>query len=555
METLNIHNILSKFIGNNKVLFFLYFLFTLLVYPIIFIYIPEYYGKVINSFKDKSQTLFMFYVKLLIGLYIFEWILDLSIMGVTYFITPKFTEYATGTIFEFIIDHYENDFENISMGEILSKIIRLPDILFSYIDIFKNEVLKYGFVFISGFIHFYSVSKISFLTYGLFVIMNYLYVYILYYAFKKYEEKTNKLQDEMYEALIDCMNNMATIYTFNQEEYEKSRFYKSVFVDYKKVLFATKGVYLKGSLIWGVATVLMFIIMNYIIYNDYLKKNITSEKLVSTFVITFSIIRLFDTAQRSAYNLSHIQGQIIDSERFFNQISKVNKSNKTVDTTFKNGDIVIKNVYHKYADDFVLENINIEIKQGEKIAFVGQIGSGKSTLVKIIMGFQQLKMGDITICGNSINKIANKDLRDNIFYIPQKPKLFNRTLYENIVYGIKKPPSKEEILNILGDLELEDIKKEFGDRMDIKAGIEGNKLSGGQRQIVWLLRAFFRVSRVLIMDEPTASLDPANKQKMIHVIKKLTIGKTLIIVSHDSIDDAFRKIEFKEGKLVSSSYF
>ena len=199
--------------------------------------------------------------------------------------------------------------------------------------------------------------------------------------------------------------------------------------------------------------------------------------------------------------------------------------------------------------------VNIEIKQGEKIAFVGQIGSGKSTLVKIIMGFQQLKMGDITICGNSINKIANKDLIDNIFYIPQKPKLFNRTLYENIVYGIKKPPSKEEILNILSDLDLDDIKTEFTDRMDLKTGIEGNKLSGGQRQIVWLLRAFFRVSRILIMDEPTASLDPVNKQKMIHVIKKLTIGKTLIIVSHDHIDDAFRKIEFKEGKLVSSSYF
>ena len=555
METLNINNVLTKFIGNNKILFFLYFLFTLLMYPVIFIYIPEYYGKVINSFKDNKQSLFIFYLKILIVLYTFEWILDICIMGVTYFITPKFTEYATGTIFEFIIDNYENDFENISMGEILSKIIRLPDILFSYIDVFKNEVLKYGFVFISGFIHYYGVSKLSFMTYGVCVIMNYIYIYILYRSFNNYEAKTNKLQDEMYEGLIDCMNNMATIYTFNQEQSEKNRFYTSIFNEYKKILYDTKSVYLKGSAVWGVATILMFIILNYIIYNDYLKKNINAEKLVSTFIITFSLIRLFDTAQRSAYNLSHIQGQIDDSEGFFNEISKVNKSNKKVDTTFKNGDIVIKNVYHKYADDFVLENINIEIKQGEKIAFVGQIGSGKSTLVKIIMGFQQLKMGDITICGNSINKIANKDLRDNIFYIPQKPKLFNRTLYENIVYGIKKPPSKEEILNILGDLDLDDIKTEFADRMDLKMGIEGNKLSGGQRQIVWLLRAFFRVSRVLIMDEPTAALDPANKQKMIHVIKKLTIGKTLIIVSHDSIDEAFRKIEFKEGKLVSSKYF
>ena len=555
METLNINNILSKFIGSNKLLFLVYFIFTMIQYPLIYIYIPEYYGKVINSFKDKTQSLFMFYVKLLVVLYILEWVFDIATTASTYYIVPKFTEYATGTIFEFIIDNYENDFENISMGEILSKIIRLPNILFDYIDVYKNEIFKYLFVFISGFIHFYGVTKTSFITYGIFIVINYIYTYILYKAFNIYEQKSNKIQDEMYEALIDCMNNMATIYTFNQEKYEKNRFYTSVFADYKNILFATKEVYVKGSIVWGVCTVLMFIIINYIIYNAYLKHEITSEKLISTFVIAFSIIRLIDTSERSAYNLSRIQGQINDSERFFNDISKVNKSNKIVDTTFKNGDIIIKNVYHKYSEVFVLENINIEIKQGEKIAFVGQIGSGKSTLVKIIMGFQQLNMGDITIGGNSINKIANKDLRDNIFYIPQKPKLFNRTLYENIIYGIKKPPSKEEILTILGDLGLDDIKIEFAERMDIKTGIEGNKLSGGQRQIVWLLRAFFRVSRVLIMDEPTASLDPANKQKMIHVIKKLTTGKTLIIVSHDNIDDAFRKIEFKEGKIIYSNYF
>jgi ABC-type multidrug transport system fused ATPase/permease subunit len=555
METLNINNIVSKFIVNNKILFLIYFVFTMLQYPIGYIYIPEYYGKVINSFKDKSQSLFTFYVKILVVLYIFEWVFDMGVLLSTYYIVPKFTEYATGTIFEFIIDHYENEFENISVGEILSKIIRLPSILFSYIDVFKNEFLKYAFVFISGFIHYYGVSGPTCITYSIFVIINYIYMYVMYKIFNNYEQTVNKVQDEMYEALIDCMNNLASIYTFNQEDSEKQRFYNVSFADYKSILLKIRSIYIYGNAIWGFSVVAMFIIMNYIIYNTYLKKIINTEKLISTFVITFSIIRLIENSEKSAYNLSNIQGQIKDSERFFNDISKINKTNKVVDTTFKNGDIIIKNVYHKYGDDFVLENINIEIKQGEKIAFVGQIGSGKSTLVKIIMGFQQLKMGDITIGGVSINKISNKDLRENIFYIPQKPKLFNRTLYENISYGIKKPPSREEILTILDDLGLDDIKVEFADKMDMKLGIEGNRLSGGQRQIVWLLRAFFRVSRILVLDEPTASLDPENKEKMIHVIKKLTIGKTVIIVSHDNIDDAFRKINFKEGKLISNSYF
>ena len=80
--------------------------------------------------------------------------------------------------------------------------------------------------------------------------------------------------------------------------------------------------------------------------------------------------------------------------------------------------------------------------KGENVAFVGQIGSGKSTMIKLLLGFQPLRMGHITIGGVEVNDISNKELRKYIFYIPQIPKLFNRTLYENIIYGIDTKPSK-----------------------------------------------------------------------------------------------------------------
>ena len=132
MDTLNINNLLMNFISNNKLSFFFYLLFTMLEYPLIYIYIPEYYGKVINSFKDKSQSMFVYFIKILTLLYILSWICDGIVMLAMYFIIPKFTEYATGHIFEFIIDHYEHDFENIHMGEIISKIIKIPSILFAF---------------------------------------------------------------------------------------------------------------------------------------------------------------------------------------------------------------------------------------------------------------------------------------------------------------------------------------------------------------------------------------------------------------------------------------
>lgn len=254
--------------------------------------------------------------------------------------------------------------------------------------------------------------------------------------------------------------------------------------------------------------------------------------------------------------MAGIYSQIKDTEDFFNGISTFNKNdNKTDKYKFRNGNIVFRNVYHKYVDDFVLENINITIEKGEKVALVGQIGSGKSTLIKLLLGFQKLEMGTIEIDGISINDIPNENLRENIFYIPQKPKLFNRSLYENIIYGLDSPPSKEEIITTLRDLKLDDIASTFEEKMESECGVDGNSLSGGQRQIVWLLRSFYRSSRIIVLDEPTASLDPKNKQLMVTVIKKMAIGKTVIIVSHDNIDPMFRKIELKNGRLVSSSYF
>ena len=150
--------------------------------------------------------------------------------------------------------------------------------------------------------------------------------------------------------------------------------------------------------------------------------------------------------------------------------------------------------------------------------------------------------------------MANKDLRDKIFYIPQKPKLFNRTLYENIIYGLEPAPSKEDVLKLMDDLNI-DVKDVFEKKMDEMVGVEGNRLSGGQRQIVWLLRSIYRPSAILILDEPTSALDPENKIAMISTIKKLSIGKTVIIVSHDDIDPAFRKISMKNGRVISSSFF
>lgn len=551
---LDIHQLLFSFIGSHKLLFVFYILNTLILYPIHHILIPDYYGKVINSFKDKNKSLFVYYVKILTIIFSVSWIFDALVLYFQYLIVPSFSEFATGSIFEFIIDNYELDFENIPIGEILSKIIKMPNILYDYLDVFRIDFLKEFFVLLTAFYHYSTVSTMALGSYTFFIIINYIFIYLIFNMFIKTDLKMNKYHDKMYEYLVDCFNNMISIYIFNQQEKEEKLFYENSFKKYKDFFSESLLLYIKGNVLWSGVTVIMFIVMNYFIYQAYKEKKITSEKLISSFIITFSIIRLYETSQRSSRKLAGVYSQIKDAEIFFTDISETNKSVKKNDKSFRNGDIIISNVYHKYGDKFVLENVSVKINKGEKIAFVGEIGSGKTTIVKLIMGFQPLVMGDITIGGISINNVSNTDIRDKIFYIPQKPKLFNRTLYENIIYGLESPPSKESVCQLMNDLSL-DVADVFEKKMDENVGVEGNSLSGGQRQIVWLLRSIYRPSAILILDEPTSALDPDNKVVMISTIKKLSVGKTVIIISHDDIDSAFRKISMKNGRVISSSFF
>ena len=539
---ISIHELLIQFIYNHKIKVILYFLFTVVSYPLQNIYIPDYYGKVITSFKDGSNLISM--IKILLFLYILGRIFDQSVLYFQYLILPEFSQYITGNIFSLVIENFGYDFENIKIGEIISKITKMPDILNEYSNVIRLDFLKQLFIFIAAFMHYSTISKTIIYVFAIYLIVHYIYFFVMLKQFYTYNKKVHIFQDIVYENLNDTMQNISSVYSLNQQSYEKKRFYEFSFADYKEVFGASYILYLYSFGLWAFVNISMFIVLNYLIYSCYKKKMITSNELVSSFVITWSILSIYQRAIDSAWNLSEVYASLYNVQDYFNEISENNKSLKTNSAKFETGDIIVSSVYHKYNDDFVLENISLKIKKGEKIAFVGKIGSGKSTLVKLIMGYQPLVLGSITIGGISINDMADDDIRKNIFYIPQKPKLFNRSLYKNIVYGIEKPPSKEQIMNIM---ELYDIS--FNRQMDDLVGVEGNSISGGQRQMVWLLRSVLSSASVLIMDEPTSALDPNNKKLINSIINKISVGKTVIIVSHDNIDGSFRKITFTDGKL------
>ena len=283
------------------------------------------------------------------------------------------------------------------------------------------------------------------------------------------------------------------------------------------------------------------------------------KHLYGDILITINIFNIY----RYSGKISSNENREIILHNAKSDLDDVVKQEKE-DKPFSNGAITFQNVSYQYNENsefknkyaYALKNINLTIEKNENVAIVGEIGSGKSTLIKLLLKFFEPSDGTIILNGVPLQQISRNELYDHIFYIPQKPKLMNRTLYENLFYGFDiSIMNKEKNVKIAKDM-MRQMKLEeniidiFMEKMDQPLGVDGVKLSGGQRQIVWMIRAMLRKPSIIIFDEPTASLDKENKKKIIDLIKIMGKDKTILIISHDETDASFRQIHMKQGTVI-----
>lgn len=211
----------------------------------------------------------------------------------------------------------------------------------------------------------------------------------------------------------------------------------------------------------------------------------------------------------------------------------------------------IENMYKKYKQNWVLENINFNIKQGEFVAIIGASGSGKSTLMNVIAGLDNVNKGSIKIKGKEITKLTNNEKtifrRKNIGYIYQFYNLIpTLSVKENIILPIvldEKKVNYERFYSLVKELKLENLLNRLP-----------NELSGGQQQKVAIARALVTNPSIIIADEPTGNLDTKEALKIIKKIKyyNTKLNQTILLVTHDMriAKMAKRIIEIKDGKII-----
>ena len=236
----------------------------------------------------------------------------------------------------------------------------------------------------------------------------------------------------------------------------------------------------------------------------------------------------------------------------FKQIPDVLDVPNPEKSQIQRGLIEIKDLHFTYQNGTeVFKNFSIKINSGEKVGLVGHSGSGKSTLAKLLMRFVDVSSGSILVDGQSIAKITQDDLHDNISYISQEPILFHRSIRENIAYS-------------WGDAKEEDIilaaKKAHAHEfiLNLKSGYEtlvgerGVKLSGGERQRVAIARAMLKQTPILILDEATSSLDSISESYIQDAFNELMKGRTTIVIAHrlSTVQKMDRIIVLQKGRVV-----
>lgn len=231
-----------------------------------------------------------------------------------------------------------------------------------------------------------------------------------------------------------------------------------------------------------------------------------------------------------------------------------NKCDEVIELTGEivNYDISIKNlsVYDEEAEKYIVKNLSLNLPHKKKLGIVGLSGSGKSTIAKALLGFTKYQQGDIFIGGTSYKNVSIDDIRELFTVMEQNSYVFNASIRENLLIAYKEA-EESEIINLLEKFQINHLVKESEDGLDSLLGQFGYNISGGEKQRLMLARTFLKQSKIVILDEPTSSLDKELEKKIVDVIHEEIKEKSCIWITHRLVEmDKFDEILVLEEGMV-----
>ena len=331
----------------------------------------------------------------------------------------------------------------------------------------------------------------------------------------------------------ETLSGIFVIKAFNNTDFVIDK-YKDLTKEEFEQAYKTTKIKAKVSPINEVITTFMVLLV--VLYGGYqilVTKKITSGDLIS-FVTALGLMH--QPLKRLISKNNDLQDSLPSADRvveIFDEKVETDVFGEAIEFDEKIQDIKFENVNYKYEDsnEYVLKNINLDVKAGEIVAFVGKSGSGKTTLVNLLARFFNTDEGSVTVNGVNVKNIPLKIYRNKFAIVPQETFLFGGTIKENISFG--KEVTDEEIITAAKMANAYNfIQEDLPNKFETEVGERGALLSGGQKQRIAIARALIKNPEIMILDEATSALDSESEKLVQDALDSLMEGRTTFVIAH-----------------------
>ncbi len=443
-------------------------------------------------------------------------------------------------------------YEQNRLGELISRITADIEMMYSAFSLALAEFVRQVIILIVGILFLaVTMPKLS-----LIMLATFPFIVILALLFGRYIRKLSKERQEVLAETNTIMNETVTsirsVKSFTSEEYESKRYGSTIT---RVVTIAMKYAKARGMFAAFMVSILSGALF-FVIWQGAMmvkSESISAGDLVSFVAYTASI----GAAIAGLGNFySQLLGAIGATERVREILKEEGELDNVDETAVVNlkGDIVFNGVQFSYptrTDIEVLKSLNLTVKSGQKVALVGASGSGKSTIVQLLLRFYGIQGGQITVDGQDITDYDIKAYRQNFGMVPQEVLLFGGTIRENILYG--RPDATEaELITATKQSNSWEFISGFPEGLDTIVGERGIKLSGGQRQRIAIARAILKDPAILLLDEATSSLDAESEHVVQDALDKLMQNRTSIIIAHrlSTVKDVDKIFVIDDGQVI-----